>query len=143
MPGRISTWMQVAALLICCMTSGCDVTLGPKTKTEYVALLASLEQQIKDIAAANTAAQEEYAAARAVVDKDFEARIVVAKEGEGNQWSAIRLLRDQNLRDSDWTVLPDSPMSKSETWKSYRQALRDIPQTYKSPSEVVWPEAPQ
>ena len=113
----------------------------PKTKTEYVALLASLEQQIKDIDAANKAAQEKYAAGREAVDKDFEARIAAAKEDEANQWAAVRLLRNQLLWDSDWVVLPDSPMSKSETWKTYRQALRDIPQTYKRPADVVWPEA--
>ena len=116
----------------------------PKTKTEYAALLASLEQQIKTIAAANQSAQEKYAAARAVVDKDFETRIAAAKEDEANQWAAIRLLRDQLLRDSDWTVLPDSPPAKTAltTWKTYRQALRDLPQTYERPADVVWPEAP-
>jgi len=115
----------------------------PKTKTEYVALLASLEHQIKDIEASNKAAQEKYAADRAAVDKDFEAKIQAAKEDEGNQWAAIRLLRDQLLRECDWVVLSDSPVSASiDQWKTYRQALRDIPQTYKRPADVVWPEAP-
>lgn len=116
----------------------------PKTKAEYIALLAELEQQIKDIAAANTAAQEKYAADRAAVDMDFEARIAAAKEDEENQWVAVRLLRDQLLRDSDWAVLPDTPPAKTalDAWKTYRQALRDIPQTYGRPADVVWPEAP-
>ena len=117
----------------------------PKTKTEYVALLASLEHQIKDIEASNKAAQEKYAADRAAVDKDFEAKIQAAKEDAGNQWTAVRLLRDQLLRDSDWAVLPDTPPAKTalDAWKTYRQALRDLPQTYERPADVVWPEAPK
>jgi len=27
-------------------------------------------------------------------------------------------------------------------WKVYRQALRDIPQTYSDPATVVWPAHP-
>lgn len=117
----------------------------PKTKAEYAALLAELEQQIKDIEASNKAAQEKYAAAREAVDKDFEARIAAAKEDETNQWAAVRLLRDRLLRDSDWAVLPDSPPAKTAltAWKEYRQALRDLPQIYERPADVVWPEAPK
>ena len=117
----------------------------PKTKAEYADLLTSLEQQIKDIETSNKAAREEYAAARGAVDKDFEAQIAAAKEDEDNQWAAVRLLRDQLLRDSDWAVLPDTPPAKTAltAWKTYRQALRDLPQTYERPADVVWPEAPK
>ena len=42
--------------------------------------------------------------------------------------SLLRIDRNNLLKDSDWTVLPDSPLSdiKKDEWKIYRQALRDI-----------------
>ena len=45
-------------------------------------------------------------------------------------WNVIRLERDQKLKDSDWTVMDGSPLSdsKKDEWKTYRQALRDMPQ---------------
>ena len=40
----------------------------------------------------------------------------------------LRLQRESLLKDSDWTVMPDSPLSDSKKaeWTTYRQALRDI-----------------
>lgn len=40
--------------------------------------------------------------------------------------------RDKQLTASDWTQVPDSPLSdeKKEAWRVYRQALRDFPNTY-------------
>lgn len=42
--------------------------------------------------------------------------------------SSIRQSRNRKLAESDWTQLPDSPLSeeKKEEWKVYRQKLRDI-----------------
>jgi hypothetical protein len=55
-----------------------------------------------------------------------------------------RELRDQLLSQSDWTVLPDAPLTDAEKieWTVYRQALRDIPQQAGFPEFVVVPEAP-
>ena len=42
---------------------------------------------------------------------------------------AIRnLRRNRNilLAESDWTVLPDSPIADKTAWQTYRQELRDI-----------------
>ena len=43
--------------------------------------------------------------------------------------AATRYSRDQHLKESDWTVLPDSPLTaqKRAEWIRYRQALRDAP----------------
>ena len=45
-------------------------------------------------------------------------------------WNVVRIDRDKLLAESDWTVMPDSPLStsKQNEWKTYRQSLRDIPQ---------------
>lgn len=62
-----------------------------------------------------------------------------------NKWNLIRTFRDDLLKKSDWTQLPDSQLSESQisAWTTYRQALRDIPQTYQSPDDVIFPKKPE
>jgi hypothetical protein len=49
------------------------------------------------------------------------------------------------LKDSDWTQMPDSPLSEEDkaVWKVYRQALRDVPAQRGFPFDVEWPVHPQ
>ena len=58
-------------------------------------------------------------------------------------WDDIRTKRDQLIKDSDWTALPDATVNQA-AWAQYRQILRDLPQTYAAtgPESVVWPEPP-
>jgi hypothetical protein len=62
----------------------------------------------------------------------------------GPSWDAIRMQRDQRLRQSDWTMLPDAPLSEVQrsAWATYRTALRDVPQENSDPAGIVWPDAP-
>lgn len=55
-----------------------------------------------------------------------------------------RRQRDMMLFDSDWTVMPDSPLSETKIveWKVYRQALRDIPLQPGFPDNIQWPVEP-
>lgn len=56
-------------------------------------------------------------------------------------WEMIRQKRNKLLSQSDYTQMPDWPGDKT-SWSEYRQALRDIPQNFVDPNEVVWPKAP-
>lgn len=60
------------------------------------------------------------------------------------KWLVIKAYRDQLLIQSDWTQLPDAILNIAEktAWQNYRQALRDIPQDFENPEDVVWPEKP-
>ena len=51
-------------------------------------------------------------------------------------WFEIRQKRNLKLIESDWTQLPDSPLSDSKKteWATYRQSLRNLIQTIKSDS---------
>ena len=44
-------------------------------------------------------------------------------------WDEIRSKRDRRLAASDWTQMPDSPLtsSKKAEWATYRQGLRSLP----------------
>lgn len=60
-------------------------------------------------------------------------------------WESIRGERVKLLSACDWTQLPDAPLTDNErlAWQQYRQALRDLPQTYQSPDDVIFPEVAQ
>ncbi|MCX4026629.1 phage tail assembly chaperone [Endozoicomonas sp. SM1973] len=58
------------------------------------------------------------------------------------QWAMIRAKRNKLLSKTDWTQLADTPPN-IKAFKVYRQKLREIPQTYSNPDEVVWPEMPK
>ena len=56
-------------------------------------------------------------------------------------WDRVRAERDGLLAASDWTQVADAPVDQ-QAWAIYRQKLRDIPQDFASPDDVVWPAAP-
>lgn len=51
--------------------------------------------------------------------------------------------RNELLRSSDWTQIPDAPLTQiqKEKWAVYRQSLRDLPSLNGFPS-VPWPIPP-
>lgn len=57
----------------------------------------------------------------------------------------IRSERDIRLAESDWTQLPDVPLSAAQrtAWANYRQALRDLPAQAGADSNALdWPIRP-
>ena len=58
--------------------------------------------------------------------------------------ASVREERDRLLAESDWTQLPDAPITASmkTAWATYRQNLRDITAQQGFPDNVVWPVAP-
>lgn len=65
---------------------------------------------------------------------------------ENTALSAVRTLRpvrDQLLADSDFRMLPDYPGSDQDDWKTYRDALRNLPDEVLVSGVVNWPIAPQ
>ncbi|MCD9475031.1 tail fiber assembly protein [Photobacterium phosphoreum] len=59
-------------------------------------------------------------------------------------WAAIRSRRDNLILETDFTQVSDSPLTveKKAEFTAYRQALRDLPQTYDNPDDIVWPTKP-
>lgn len=56
--------------------------------------------------------------------------------------AALRVTRNALLAASDWTQIPDTPLTDAEiaSWGVYRQALRDLPATTSNPAHPVWPQ---
>ena len=75
----------------------------------------------------------------------MEAEYSAIKEYFGTDYiGALRHYRDTLLRESDWTQFTDSPLadSKKTEWKTYRQALRDLPATESDPENASFPTKP-
>lgn len=58
-------------------------------------------------------------------------------------WAAVRTKRDKLLAASDWVALraTDRGEPVPETWRQYRQALRDVTQQA-NPHAIAWPSPP-
>ena len=55
----------------------------------------------------------------------------------------LRVERNAKLAETDWTQSRDVTLTNDADWTTYRQALRDITDTYTSLDDVVWPEKPE
>ena len=62
----------------------------------------------------------------------------------------LRLERNQKLAETDWRMVEDYPMTNKLDWKTYRQALRDLPATAEpqldsqgNVKNITWPEEPE
>ena len=95
--------------------------------TKVIVDCATGEQTSVEMTAEEVAALE---ASRAAADEDF---------------TDVRVSRNQRLAASDRTQGADSPLSNSKKaeWATYRQELRDYPATASKVSELgAWPTEP-
>ena len=52
----------------------------------------------------------------------------------------LRIKRNKKLAQSDW--MANSDFNMTDTWKTYRQALRDLPANTADPKNPTWPTEP-
>lgn len=82
---------------------------------------------------------EEFLSAQIVAEQSTK----TAEDLQADQWALIKSKRGQLLMASDWRVIKavDTGEVLSDSWKLYRQSLRDITQQL-DPFNITWPEAP-
>tara|TARA_A100001391_G_scaffold50356_1_gene30582 strand:- start:3726 stop:4007 length:282 start_codon:yes stop_codon:yes gene_type:complete len=75
--------------------------------------------------------------AQIIAEQPTDAEIMAQK------WVAIRLERNAKLAATDWVVTKttETGAAVSDDWKTYRQALRDVP-TQSDPDNITWPTKP-
>lgn len=75
----------------------------------------------------------------------LDAEIVALKQVSDNKWNATRNVRNWLLSQCDWTQLADAPISEEQktTWQTYRQSLRDLPESFTSVESIEWPVMPE
>jgi len=79
---------------------------------------------------------------------------IAQRKAEEDAWKAgafdraiagLRQKRNALIASSDWTVLPDSPLTNKTAWLEYRQDLRDITKGVNTEAKVkavVFPDKP-
>lgn len=72
-----------------------------------------------------------------IVDKPIQVTYISIDE--------IRFERDLLIAKTDWTQLPDAPLTTAQKaqYKSYRTALRDLPQKYVNMQNIINVDYPQ
>ena len=76
-------------------------------------------------------------------DKDKETVTVThtaVDQTDVEQWAEIRASRDIKLMESDY--MGNSDVTMSDAWKTYRQALRDLPASESDPDDITFPTEP-
>ena len=75
--------------------------------------------------------------------EEFEAKLQELIDAQ--PWNELRAERDMRLAKCDWVVIratsTDTPVP--EEWKTYMQALRDLPTVTEDPANPVWPVPPE
>lgn len=67
--------------------------------------------------------------------------LIAAREANEKPQMA-REKRNQLLKDSDWTQMPDYSGANKADWATYRQLLRDVPAQSGFPNTINWPVEP-
>lgn len=59
-------------------------------------------------------------------------------------WSRVRNTRNALIAQTDYVMTPDYPIDAElmAAVRSYREALRNITETYSNPDSVIWPKNP-
>ena len=57
------------------------------------------------------------------------------------KWTAVRRDRDRRIAETDYLALSDSTLASN--MKTYRQALRDVPEDNADPDSISWPTKPE
>jgi len=63
---------------------------------------------------------------------------------DAQKWRKLREERNKRLSQCDWVTLKaySTGVPVPEEWKTYMQALRDLPAKTEDPSNPVWPQEP-
>ena len=74
-------------------------------------------------------------------NEDVDSKLVELQLTQGLYY--IRKERNIRIAETDWVSGEDVPQAIKDIWFPYRQALRDITDTYTSLEDVVWPTKPE
>ena len=81
-------------------------------------------------------------------EQEIENKIQEIKAAEPMR--VLRIERNRRLAETDWTQSRDVILENDAEWKTYRQALRDLPATQEPTlddvgnlTNITWPEVPE
>jgi hypothetical protein len=107
---------------------------NPKTESEFTSMFALVVGEDSSGSAITSSDP---------ADWGFDVADVFAKAAEleaAQPLKELRAERDRRIAETDWWASSDLAMTDEQA--AYRQALRDITETYSSLEDVVWPVKP-
>ena len=71
--------------------------------------------------------------------------LIVDEDAAEQALSSLRRQRNQLLAETDWVITMHKELGTNipAAWKTYRQALRDLPANTEDPANPVWPTKPE
>lgn len=78
------------------------------------------------------------------IDDQWTLPMVAENKPQAEVEQVVRSMRDAILNLSDWTQMPDNPLTSAAktSWAAYRTALRDISTQSNFPTNITWPTQP-
>jgi len=82
-----------------------------------------------------------------IIEDLTQEEIQIKRQNDFNYFmNNLRYVRDQKLKESDFSQLPDVKEKNGESltnqWTLYRQQLRDFPSQFTETKDIVWPSKP-
>lgn len=76
---------------------------------------------------------------------EAEIQAEIARLTAEQPWKDLRTRRNQLIAETDWiiTMHKEKGTNIPAAWKTYRQALRDLPANTEDPANPVWPTKPE
>ncbi len=126
------------------------INLEEKQRLEQLKRDEEFESELKKIEEQNKKLQEEQEQIKKL-EEEQNKKNLEEYEKTRDYWKELRQIRNYRLSESDWSQLPDAPITEDQknAWQEYRQALRDLPENITDPKELVndqnhlsWPQLP-
>ena len=111
----------------------------PTNETEFNEMFTKVTGKTDDDMAIESSNPADFGCTWAEVKAKFDELVAAEPLKE------LRQQRNQMLTECDWTRMDDNGLTDEQKteWATYRQALRDITDTYTSLDVVVWPTKPE
>jgi hypothetical protein len=106
----------------------------PTTEAEFSQMFRKVTGADANGSAIESADPSDWGVTWAQVKEKYDALVA------GEPLKLLREERDRRIAQTDWWASSDLTMTEEQT--AYRQALRDITETYSSLDDVVWPTKP-
>lgn len=135
-------WRMKPGIGACPLSDGAGETSAP---TEAQLIAAGAKPLVEPDPTHNDVTQYRTHAGYAIEGDNVVVQFTVSYWPDNAIFSRMRKKRNDLLADSDKTQIPDYPASPEERaeWATYRQALRDLPDTYaENPRDVIFPTPP-
>lgn len=111
----------------------------PQPKRKYLALLDQLNSDLNALIAENDQIIQDNRDARQAVKDQYASDIEAYKALDSSKWTALAIVVNDALRESEWMVIKDSGLTSEQESiaKDYRKSLMDLNKDYETSDEAI------